>query len=54
FFQSWYGRPNLGGFMIWEWHPYPVTGDDRTYIPKGKPAFDVMKTWLAKGPWEVK
>lgn len=54
FFQSWYGNPNLGGFMVWEWHPYPVVAEDKTYMPKGKPAGDVLKEWLSKGPWDVK
>ncbi|QOV92282.1 glycoside hydrolase family 113 [Humisphaera borealis] len=54
FFRSWYGNPNLGGFMIWEWHPYPVTEVDKTYIPKGKPAYNILKEWMSKGPWDVK
>jgi len=54
FFKSWYGHPNLGGFMVWEWHPYPVPEDDKTYIPKGKPAYGILKEWMAKGPWDVK
>jgi hypothetical protein len=55
FFKSWQGNPNLGGFMVWEWFPIKdVPDDDRSYIPKGKPAEKVLREWLAKGPWDVK
>lgn len=54
FFKSWQGNPNLGGFMVWEWTPYPVAADDRSYTPKTKPAYDVLKDWFSKGRWEVK
>jgi hypothetical protein len=56
FFESWYGNPHLGGFMIWEWLPSgdTIDKDDKTYLPKGKPAYEVLKKWMAKGPWEVK
>jgi len=55
FFRSWHGNPNLGGFMIWEWLPTGdvIERDDKTYIPKGKPAYDVLKQWLGKGSWKV-
>ncbi|MGC4032886.1 MAG: hypothetical protein QM754_14350 [Tepidisphaeraceae bacterium] len=55
FFQSWYGRPELGGFSIWEWTPEPDQNDpqsvketERGYTPRGKPAEDVLKQWFAK------
>jgi hypothetical protein len=54
FFRSWYGNENLGGFMIWEWLPYRVAPDDKSYSPHNKPAEKVLKEWLAKGPWQVK
>lgn len=54
FFTSWYGSPNLAGFMIWEWSPGPGGPADRNYSPEGKPAEKVLRDWLAKGPWEVK
>ncbi|HEX4054657.1 MAG TPA: hypothetical protein VHX86_10370 [Tepidisphaeraceae bacterium] len=52
FFQSWWGKPQLAGFMIWEMHP----GNDPTgkgYTPQGKPAEDVMRQWFAKPRWEI-
>lgn len=51
FFNVWYGDPHLGGFMIWEWPPGP--GDEKGYTPKGKPAEQVLREWLAKKPWVV-
>jgi len=48
FFESWYGKPELGGFSIWEWDPQGGGPNDRGYTPKGKPAEDVLKSWLAK------
>jgi hypothetical protein len=54
FFRSWYGNPNLGGFMIWEWALGEVTPDNKGYSPENKPAENVLQEWLAKGPWEVK
>ncbi|HEX8913696.1 MAG TPA: hypothetical protein VF796_15155 [Humisphaera sp.] len=55
FFRSFMEQPKpwFGGFMMWEWHPYPIPADDRSYHPKGKPAFEVMKTWMAKPAWEL-
>jgi hypothetical protein len=52
FFRAWHGRPELGGFCIWEWHPKDESDDkvDRTYTPQGKPAESVLREWLAK-PW---
>jgi hypothetical protein len=51
FFNVWYGNPHLGGFMMWEWPP----GDpeEKGYTPKGKPAEDVLRSWMAKKPWTV-
>ena len=48
FFESWYGKPELGGFSIWEWDPQGGGPTDRGYTPKGKPAEEVLKSWLAK------
>lgn len=52
FFRAWFGRPELGGFCIWEW---PAEGgglDDRGYTPKQKPAEAILRQWLAK-PWQM-
>lgn len=54
FFRSWYGNPNLAGFMIWEWALGDVPPGDKGYSPQGKAAEKVLTEWLAKGPWEVK
>jgi hypothetical protein len=54
YFQSWYGKPQLGGFMIWEWTPGDGGPKDRGYTPEGKPAEAVVKEWLAKPRWDVK
>ncbi|HEX8323160.1 MAG TPA: hypothetical protein VF595_04525 [Tepidisphaeraceae bacterium] len=55
FFESWYGKPEIGGFSIWEWTPAPDPDDSasvretvRGYTPRGKPAEDVLRKWLAK------
>jgi hypothetical protein len=48
FFQSWHGRPELGGFSIWEWDPDTGGLKDRGYTPKGKPAEEVLRGWLAR------
>ncbi|MBC7783721.1 MAG: hypothetical protein H7144_07765 [Burkholderiales bacterium] len=48
FFESWHGRPELGGFSIWVWSPNEGGPDDRDYTPKGKPAEAVLRNWLAK------
>ena len=57
FFESWQGRPECGGFSVWEWTPQPDPNDSaseeenkRGYTPRGKPAEKVLKKWLAK-PW---
>jgi hypothetical protein len=52
FFQAWWGKPDLAGFVLWEMHP----GGDETgkgYTPKGKPAEDVMRAWLQRPRWDV-
>jgi hypothetical protein len=54
FFKVWWGEPRLGGFSVWEWPPDAGGKDDRGYTPKGKPALDVLKEYLAKPRWEVK
>ncbi len=54
FFQSWWGDPHLGGFSVWEWPPNAGGKEDRGYTPKGKPAEQILKQWLAKPRWEVK
>ncbi len=48
FFESWYGKPELGGFSIWEWSPGDGGNEDRGYTPKGKPAEEVLRKWFAK------
>ena len=51
FFNVWYGNPALGGFMMWEWPP--GTPEEKGYTPKGKPAEQVLRQWMAKKPWTV-
>ncbi len=51
FFRAWWGQPQSGGFMFWEW---TLDADSRGYSPKGKPAEDVMREWFAKPRWTVK
>ena len=53
YFESWYGKKGFGGFMIWAWTPNASGPDDRGYTPEGKPAGEVLRKWLAKGPWQV-
>ena len=48
--------PALGffaGFMLWSWTPNASGPQDRGYTPEGKPAEQVLRKWLAKGPWQV-
>jgi hypothetical protein len=45
FFQSWQGKPELGGFSIYEW-PTPGSDDGQGYSPKGKPAEQVLRDWI--------
>ena len=53
YFETWYGKPGFGGFLIWAWTPGHSGPDDRGYTPEGKPAEEVLRKWLAKGPWKV-
>jgi hypothetical protein len=57
FFNSWYGNPKLGGFMIWNWMPNWGSPKDegytKGYTPWGKPAEQIMRQWLAKPKWVV-
>lgn len=53
YFETWYGKPGFGGFMIWAWTPNAAGPDDRGYTPEGKPAEQVLRDWLKKGPWKV-
>ena len=48
FFESWYGKPQLGGFSMWEWTPGDGGPKDRGYTPEGKPAEKVLREWMAK------
>jgi len=52
FFQSWWGRPELAGFVLWEVDP-GGDPDGKGYTPLGKPAEVVMRDWLAKPRWDV-
>lgn len=52
FFQSWWGKPQLAGMIMWEFHP----GGDPTgkgYTPQGKPAEDVLREWFGKPRWDI-
>jgi len=53
YFETWYGKPGFGGFLIWAWTPNASGPEDRGYTPEGKPAEQVLRKWLAKGPWKV-
>ena len=53
YFQTWYGKKGFGGFMIWAWTPSASGPEDRGYTPEDKPAEQVLRSWLAKGPWQV-
>jgi hypothetical protein len=52
FFQSWHGKPELGGFSVWEWTPGDGGPEDKGYTPENKPAEAVLRTWLAR-KWDV-
>ncbi len=54
FFTAWWGQPQCGGFMIWEWPLVDGGTEDKGYTPKGKPSERVMKDWFAKPRWAVK
>jgi hypothetical protein len=51
FFRSWYRNSALGGFVVWEWTPGDPQKDDKGYTPEGKPAQEVLRSWVAK-PWK--
>ncbi len=53
FFESWYGDPHLGGFIVWEWTPEDGGTDDRGYTPENKPAERVLRDWIVKPKWSV-
>jgi hypothetical protein len=56
FFQSWHGKPNFAGFMLWEWPPTEANykpEQDKGYTPEGKPAEKTIREWLAKPGWQV-
>ena len=53
YFESWYGEKDFAGFMLWAWTPNASGPLDRGYTPEGKPAEEVVRKWLAKGPWQV-
>lgn len=53
YFETWYGQKGFAGFMLWSWTPNASGPTDRGYTPEGKPAEDVLRKWLAKGPWQV-
>lgn len=53
FFQVWWGNPNLGGFSIWEWPPGSGGPEDGGYTPKGKPAEQLIGSYLSKPRWSV-
>jgi len=52
FFKAWWNRSSMAGFCLWEWTTDP-NPNDKSYSPEGKPAEETMKTWYAKGPWDV-
>lgn len=54
FFESWWGKSELGGFMLWEWTPGDGGENDRGYTPENKPAEQVAREWFARERWQVK
>jgi hypothetical protein len=52
FFESWWNKPQLAGFVLWEMHPGD-DGDGKGYTPQGKPAEQVMRDWFAKPRWKI-
>ena len=53
FFQSWWGKPQMAGMIMWEMHPGGDDPSGKGYTPQGKPAEDVLKSWYAKPRWEI-
>ena len=52
FFQTWAHEPAVAGYTIWEWRNDPNQDThptrDSSYCPRGKPAMDVIRTYLQK------
>jgi hypothetical protein len=53
FFQSWWGKPQLAGFVIWNMDP-GGDPDGRGFTPQGKPAEQVLRHWLSQPRWQVR
>jgi len=47
FARTWADVPQLAGTIWWEWTPEPAGPQDFGYTPKGKPAEQVLRRWLA-------
>jgi hypothetical protein len=54
FLRSWHGVEGFGGYMIWEWTVGDGGPTDRGYTPKGKPAEQTLREWLARPRWKVR
>lgn len=52
FFQSWWGQPDLAGFVLWAMDP-GGDPDGRGYTPQNKPAEQVMRHWLSQPRWDI-
>jgi hypothetical protein len=58
FFRTWFHRPEMTGYLIWEWrnnrtqeiHQPEKLAGDVSYIPAGKPAIDVIRKYNAMPP----
>ncbi|MFP4053018.1 MAG: glycoside hydrolase family 113 [Phycisphaerae bacterium] len=59
FFETWKDEPAVAGYILWEWpshpkhgkHPkYGYSGEDTSYVPKGKPAMKVISRYLTRDP----
>lgn len=49
FFQTFAGRDEVAGFLVWEWRNYPqqkIGPDDTSYIPCGKPAMEIIRKYF--------
>ncbi len=49
FFRTWSNTPQVAGYLVWEWRSWPgqPTGpEDRSYVPNGKPAMEVIRKYL--------
>lgn len=47
FIRAWHDTPGLLGVIWWEWTPAPGGPGDFGYTPRGKPAEQVLRQWLA-------